>query len=546
MLAMQPQGETAGREKATRRSAEVVYDAGGGMAAAGTADIAHDPKLEAAPVTAKSGDGIGCHAGKDELRRAAEAAGKSETLARYAADYPAGPHDKPQSMCPAFGSLRVGLRMRRTATVLSGSACCVYGLTFTSHFYGARRTVGYVPFNSETLVTGKLFEDIREAVYKLADPELYDTVIITNRCVPTASGVPLQLLPKEINGVRIIGIDVPGFGVPTHAEAKDVLAGAMLKYARAEAERGAVQAPRGGRSEKPTVTLVGEMFPADPVAIGMMLEPLGLAAGPVVPTREWRELYAALDCAVVAAIHPFYTASFREFSAAGRPIVGWAPVGTDGTAAWLEAIGAACGIAGDKVAAAKNRMLPAVAGALARAPIKGRITLSGYEGSELLVARLLVESGADVRYVGTACPRTEWSDPDRAWLEAKGVQVQYRASLEQDIAAMEEFRPDLAIGTTPVVQQAKELAIPALYFTNLISARPLMGPAGAASLPQVVNAAMGRKAKFDEMRDFFEGVGTDDTAGIWETLPKARPEFRERHKRMAEKAASKKMVEEPV
>ena len=78
-----------------------------------------------------------------------------------------------------------------------------------------------------------------------------------------------------------------------------------------------MQAPRGGRSDKPTVTLVGEMFPADPVGIGMMLEPLGLAAGPVVPTREWRELYAALDCAVVAAIHPFYTASLREFEAAG-------------------------------------------------------------------------------------------------------------------------------------------------------------------------------------------------------------------------------------
>jgi chlorophyllide a reductase subunit Y len=103
----------------------------------------------------------GCHAGADEMRRAAEAAGKSENLDRFAADYPKGPHDQPQSMCPAFGSLRVGLRMRRTATILSGSACCVYGLTFTSHFYGAKRTVGYVPFNSETLVTGKLFEDIR-------------------------------------------------------------------------------------------------------------------------------------------------------------------------------------------------------------------------------------------------------------------------------------------------------------------------------------------------------------------------------------------------
>ena len=124
---------------------------------------------------------------------AAKAAGKSETLEQLRArDYPKGPHDQPQSMCPAFGSLRVGLRMRRTATMLSGSACCVYGLTFTSHFYGARRTVGYVPFNSETLVTGKLFEDIREAVFKLADPALYDAIVITNLCVPTASGVPLR------------------------------------------------------------------------------------------------------------------------------------------------------------------------------------------------------------------------------------------------------------------------------------------------------------------------------------------------------------------
>jgi chlorophyllide a reductase subunit Y len=157
------------------------------------------------PSQPASSEGSGCHGGAVTMATAAAKAGKSEILARYAADYPKGPHDQPQSMCPAFGSLRVGLRMRRTATVLSGSACCVYGLTFTSHFYGARRTVGYVPFNSETLVTGKLFEDIREAVFKLADPELYDTIVVTNLCVPTASGVPLQLLPKEINGVRIIG-----------------------------------------------------------------------------------------------------------------------------------------------------------------------------------------------------------------------------------------------------------------------------------------------------------------------------------------------------
>ncbi|MFK7914587.1 MAG: chlorophyllide a reductase subunit Y [Pseudomonadales bacterium] len=488
-------------------------------------------------------EAVGCHAPGDTMQDAARAAGKTEVLEQYAKDYPKGPHDQPQSMCPAFGSLRVGLRMRRTAMVLSGSACCVYGLTFTSHFYGAKRTVGYVPFDSESLVTGKLYEDIRESVYELADPALYDTVVIINLCVPTASGVPLDLLPDEINGVRIIGIDVPGFGVPTHAEAKDVLAGAMLKYARNEAEQGPVAAPRTGRAALPTVALLGELFPVDPMTIGGLLEPMGLAVGPTVPTREWRELYSALDCTAVAAVHPFYTASCREFSAAGRPIVGSAPVGVEGTAAWLEAIGAQCGASAKQIAAAQNKALPAIQGALSAMPIKGRITLSGYEGSELIVARLLCESGADVRYVGTACPRTPYAEHDFEWLRARGVEVRFRASLEDDLAAMSAFDPDLAIGTTPVVQKAKEQARPGLYFTNLISARPLMGAAGAGSLAQVINTAIGNQPRFDAMNDFFDGVGTGDNAGVWDAKPVARPEFRVKYQKQMAKLKS---AEEPV
>jgi 3,8-divinyl chlorophyllide a/chlorophyllide a reductase subunit Y len=509
--------------------------------------------------TAIEGDGMGCHSGGDTLLAAAKAAGKSETLDQYAKDYPknpdAGPHDQPQSMCPAFGSLRVGLRMRRTATILSGSACCVYGLTFTSHFYGARRSVGYVPFNSESLVTGKLFEDIRDSVHEQADPSKYDAIVIINLCVPTASGVPLQLLPKEINGVRIIGIDVPGFGVPTHAEAKDVLAGAMLKFARNEVLAGPVAAPRAGRSTKPTISLLGEMFPADPMIIGALLEPMGLAAGVVVPSREWRELYAALDCAAVAAIHPFYTASVREFHAAGRKVIGSAPVGYDGTESWLQAIGEATNIAQADIDAAKNKFLPAIKAVLAKTPIKGRITLSGYEGSELLVARLLIESGADVRYVGSACPRTEWNELDKQWLEAKGVQVQFRASLEQDLAAIREYKPDLAIGTTPVVQAAKSATIPSLYFTNLISARPLMGPAGAGSLAMVINNAIGNKARFDEMKAFFGDVGSGHASGVWEggvgsatakEEPQDRPDFKANMRRLAEKREKKRKAEEMI
>ena len=521
-------------------SDEVTYDA-----ASQVEVIKGHPRDEAAEASVMPADGLGCHSGS-EMKKAAELSGNSELLAQFAKDYPQGPHDKPQSMCPAFGSLRVGLRMRRVATVLSGSACCVYGLTFVSHFYGARRSVGYVPFNSETLVTGKLFEDIRDSVHELADPDLYDAIVVTNLCVPTASGVPLRLLPDEINGVRIVGIDVPGFGIPTHAEAKDVLAGAMLNYARKEIEAGPVAAPLGGKSDRPTVSLLGEMFPADPVMIGAMLAPMGLAAGPVVPTREWRELYSALDCGAVAAIHPFYTAAIREFEAAGRPILGSAPVGYDGTAAWMAGIGDIFGLAADQVAAAQNAFLPAIKGALAAKPITGRITLSGYEGSELLVARLLIESGAEIPYVGTACPKTPWSAEDAAWLAAKGVQVKFRASLEDDCAAMEAFQPNLAIGTTPVVQKAKELAIPGLYFTNLISARPLMGPAGAGSLAEVVNAAIAGKERMDKMRDFFEGVGEGDTAGVWEGAPNLRPDFRAAHQKKLDKMARAAKAQEMI
>jgi len=295
--------------------------------------------------------------------------------------------------------------------------------------------------------------------------------------------------------------------------------------------------PDAGKSDRPTVALMAEMFPADPMMIGAMLAPMGLAAGPVVPCREWRELYAALDCGVAAAIHPFYTASVREFQAAGRPIVGSAPVGMDGTAAWLANIGDAFNIHKDQIAAAQNAFLPAIKDALAGAPINGTITLSGYEGSELLVARLLIESGADVPYVGTACAKSPWSADDAAWLEAKGVKVKFRASLEDDCAAMEAIRPDLAIGTTPVVQKGKELGIPSLYFTNLISARPLMGPAGAGSLAEVINAAIGNKARMGKMKAFFEGVGAQDTAGVWEGAPNLQPQFRAQNLKKLEKQA---------
>jgi chlorophyllide a reductase subunit Y len=79
------------------------------------------------------------------------------------------------------------------------------------------------------------------------------------------------------------------------------------------------------------------------------------------------------------------------------------------------------------------------------------------------------------------------------------------------------FEPDLAIGTTPVVQAAKERGTPGVYFTNLISARPLFGAPGAGALAATVNGAIGGAVRLNRMRSFFSGVGTGAGAGYGHT-----------------------------
>ena len=106
------------------------------------------------------------------------------------------------------------------------------------------------------------------------------------------------------------------------------------------------------------------------------------------------------------------------------------------------------------------------------------------------------------------------------------------------MAAMLDVRPDLAVGTTPLVQKAKELGIPALYFTNMVSARPLFGAAGAGSLAGIVAAQTGGRERFARMVGFFEGVGTGDAAGYgWTGKPVEPKGARERTRKAREAKA---------
>jgi chlorophyllide a reductase subunit Y len=63
-------------------------------------------------------------------------------------------------------------------------------------------------------------------------------------------------------------------------------------------------------------------------------------------------------------------------------------------------------------------------------------------------------------------------------------------------------------------------------------------------LVQVVQAAMGNQARFDAMKAFFGDVGTGHATGVWENVPKDRPEFKAETKRQMERAAKKRKAEE--
>ena len=57
---------------------------------------------------------------------------------------------------------------------------------------------------------------------------------------------------------------------------------------------------------------------------------------------------------------------------------------------------------------------------------------------------------------------------------------------------------------------------------------------------------MANKGRMDGMKEFFEGVGTGDTAGIWEGAPNLRPDFRATHQKKLDKMAKAAKAEEMI
>ena len=70
-------------------------------------------------------------------------------------------------------------------------------------------------------------------------------------------------------------------------------------------------------------------------------------------------------------------------------------MGVEGTNSWIDNLGDTFNIKKD-IGEAKQKILPLIQKSLDNKKINNKITVSGYEGSELIVARTLIEAGAEV------------------------------------------------------------------------------------------------------------------------------------------------------
>lgn len=400
----------------------------------------------------------------------------------------------PQSMCPAFGSLRILTRIEGSHPVMATDTGCLYGLTFVTHFYGARKSILAPQLGTAELMSGQVVEGTRAAIEVAAREPGCRLIPVISLCVAETAGMPEELLPKQVGEAEVVLVRVPAYAIHSHPEAKDVAMAALLR------RLGDRTSPREDR----TVALMGEVFPADPLMIADALRRMGVEATIALPGRSIEDIRRAGRAAAFAPLHPFYKESIGVFRSWDVPVVGGAPVGISGSYAWLKALGAMLKLDPALVQRTAEEERERAQALVSARPLAGSIFVTGYEGTELAYARLLIEAGADVPYVSTSIAPDPLVLPDELWLRAHGVQeVVYRKALEEDLQALDRYPVDLVLGTTPFAAAAKERGIPALYFTNQLASRPFFLSGGMAATLGFIADALKSGPRYRFMQDFF-------------------------------------------
>ena len=401
----------------------------------------------------------------------------------------------PQSMCPAFGGLRVLMRIDGAQVCMAADQGCLYGLTFVSHFYAARRSIVSPELMNVQISGGTMLDDLRRTIESIATDPSIRFIPVVSTCVAETAGIAEELLPKRVGNAEVLLVRLPAFQIRTHPEAKDVAVSSLIK------RFGAFGEPRKAKS----LVVLGEIFPVDAMMIGGVLQRIGVESVVTLPGADLDDYVQAGRAEACAVLHPFYERTAALFESAGMKIVTGNPIGANATAQWIERIGEALDLDPDTVRQVAEEERQKAIGVLSGfSHLKGSVIVAGYEGNELPLVRLLLEAGLDVPYASTSIARPRLGEEDHQLLSMLGTEIRYRKYLEEDEHAVLKYHPDLVIGTTALDSFAKERGIPAIYYTNNISARPIFFASGAASVLGMIAGLIAKKDVYRKMKEYFE------------------------------------------
>jgi chlorophyllide a reductase subunit Y len=98
--------------------------------------------------------------------------------------------------------------------------------------------------------------------------------------------------------------------------------------------------------------------------------------------------------------------------------------------------------------------------------------------------------------------------------------VLYGANFDDEIGALTDHPYDLVVGTTPLCAHAKELGIPAIYYTNALATRSMMLAEGAADVLRLITATLLSKPRYDMIAKFFADGDTPTLSATSWTAPR--------------------------
>jgi chlorophyllide a reductase subunit Y len=400
----------------------------------------------------------------------------------------------PQTMCPAFGGLRVITRIDGAQVCMATDKGCMYGLTFVTHFYAAKKSIVSPELMSQQLSSGTMIQDIRHTLEEIAKDKSIRLIPVVSLCVAETAGIAEELLPKKVGNAEVVLVRIPAYLIKSHPEAKDIAVEALLKRF--------AETPTHAR--KKSVAIIGEIFPLDAMMIGQVLERIGVESVLTLPSQALEDYKEAGKVSVAVVLHPFYERVEHFYRERGVKVVAGNPVGVNSTYKWIKAIGDALDLDEARVEQVAQEEKATIKAVIDSRKSKGTVIVAGYEGNEFPLVRLLLEAGFNVPYASTSIAHTSLGDDDHKLLTMLGTELRYRKTLEEDRRAVLRYKPDLVVGTTSLNSYVKELGIPAVYYTNIISSRPIYFAQGASVMLDLIQSLIGKQSAFENMKRFFE------------------------------------------